>query len=128
MDERNAAHLLMVEFVKNNPDDVARALEPIVGLWHEVNYDELKSSMGVVSHVFAGLALSLIDHNSSLDPEDKGRMFLPVGAVTMNNTLEALSRVIESMRFLFLGLVEKYDKHPAFKIAQQTFFEYEAHD
>lgn len=127
MDERNAAHLLMVEFVKNNPDAVARGLEPIVGLWNEVTYDSLKSNMGVVSQVFAGVALNLIDHNSSLSPEDPKNLILPVGAKTMASTLDDLSKFIESTRFLFLGLVEKYDGHPAFEMAQRTFYEYEAH-
>ena len=80
--EQKAAHMLMVEFVKSNADLMATVLEPIVATWGEVTYPSLKDNMGVVSQVFAGVALELIDHNSSLDPEDCDNMVLPVGAKT----------------------------------------------
>ena len=76
--ERQAAHMLMVDYVKNNADLIAEVLEPIVATWFEISYASLKDSMGVVSQVFAGIALELIEHNSGLDPEDVENMVLPV--------------------------------------------------
>lgn len=127
LDKERAAHLLMTEFVKNNADVVANALEPIIGLWHEVSYESLKNNMGVVSQVFAGIALTLIDHNSNYDPDDAENMELPVGAKTMNNTIDDLSKFIDSTRSLFLFLIDKYDNDPAIRMVQETFYKYEAH-
>lgn len=125
MDEQRAAHLLMVEFVKNNANVVASVLEPIIGLWHEVTYESLKDNVGVVSQVFAGVALTLIDHNSNFDRNDPDNMVLPVGARTMNNTIEDLSKFIESTRSLFMFLIEKYDDSPAIDMTKRAFYKYE---
>ena len=103
-EEQIAAHMLMMEFVKSHADLMATVLEPIVAMWGEVTYPSLKDNMGVVSHVFAGVALELIDHNSNLEPEDVNNMVLPVGAKTMNNTIEELSKFIASVRHLFVLL------------------------
>ena len=124
--EQKAAHMLMVEFVKSNADLMATVLEPIVATWGEVTYASLKDNMGVVSQVFAGVALELIDHNSSLDPEDCDNMVLPVGAKTMNSTIEELSKFITSVRTLFVLFIDKNINHPAIDMVRRAFYKYEA--
>ena len=125
MDRERAAHLLMVEFVKNNADVVAICLEPFVGLYNEVSYECLKDDMSVVNQVFAGIALQLIDHNSSLDPDDPDNMVLPVGAQTMSSCIEELTKFLNSTRMMFFYLTNKYDNDPAIEMAKQAFFKYE---
>jgi hypothetical protein len=124
--EQKAAHMLMVEFVKNHAELMATVLEPIVATWGEVTYPSLKDNMGVVSQVFAGVALELIDHNSSLDPEDNDNMVLPVGAKTMNNTIEELSKFITSVRHLFVLFIDKNINDPAIEMVRRAFYKYEA--
>ena len=124
--EQKAAHMLMVEFVKSNADLMATVLEPIVATWGEVTYPSLKDNMGVVSQVFAGIALELIEHNSGLDPEDVENMVLPVGAKTMNNTIEQLSKLINAVQPLFVLFIDKEIKDPALEMVRQAFYKYEA--
>lgn len=126
MDERKAAHMLLVDFVKNHPDTVADALQPIIAMWGEVTYESLKNDVGVVSQVFAGVALELIDHNSALEPEDTDNMVLPVGAKTMNHTIESLSKFITSTREMWLFLINKHIDTPAFDMVRKAFWKYEA--
>ena len=124
--EQRAAHMLMVEFVKRNADTIATALQPMIALWGEVTYESLKDNVSVVSQVFAGVALTLIDHNSSLEPSDPDNMILPVGAKTMNSTIDELSKFITSSRELFLFLIGKNLDDPAIELVRRTFFKYEA--
>ena len=125
-EEQRAAHMLMVEFVKNNADLMATVLEPIVATWGEVTYESLKTNMGVVSQVFAGVALELIDHNSILDPEDCDNMVLPVGAKTMSSTIDELSKFIAAVRYLFVLFIDKNIDHPAIDMVRRAFYKYEA--
>ena len=124
--EQRAAHMLMTDYVKNHADEVATVLEPIIAKWFEVTYESLKDNLGVVSQVFAGVALELIDHNSELDPDDNDNMILPVGAKTMNSTIEELSKFIHSVRSLFILLIDKNINDPAFDMVRKAFYKYEA--
>jgi hypothetical protein len=125
-EEQRAAHMLMVEFVKSNADLMAKVLEPIVATWGEVTYESLKTNMGVVSQVFAGVALELIDHNSNLDPEDCDNMVLPVGAKTMSSTIDEFSKFIAAVRYLFVLFIDKNIDHPAIDMVRRAFYKYEA--
>ena len=125
-EEQRAAHMLMVEFVKSNADLMATVLEPIVAMWGEVTYPSLKDNMGVVSQVFAGVALELIDHNSNLAPEDCDNMVLPVGAKTMSSTIDELSKFIAAVRYLFVLFIDKNINHPAIDMVRRAFYKYEA--
>ena len=125
INERNAAHLLMTEFVKREASEIARALESIVVLHREVNYESLTENMSVVNQTFASLALTLIDHNAYLDPEDSDNMILPVGAKQMKVTIEDLSKFIKSTRLLLWMLFDKFEDDAAVKLASETFFEYD---
>jgi hypothetical protein len=125
INERNAAHLLMTEFVKREASEIARALESIIVLHREVNYESLTENMSVVNQTFASLALTLIDHNAYLDPEDSDNMILPVGAKQMKVTIEDLSKFIKSTRLLLWMLFDKFEDDAAVKLASETFFEYD---
>ena len=121
MKERNAAHLLLTEFVKREAEDIARALEPLIPIYGEVTRESLKDNMRVVAQTFAGLALQLIDHNSSLDPNDTDNMILPCGAKTMHSTLEELSRFIEGTRQLMWTIGDKhYDEETGELIVEDS--------
>lgn len=123
--EQDAAHMLMVEFVKRNAADVARALETIIPLHNEVTYDTLERGMGVVNQTFASIALQLIDHNSGLEYGDSDSLTLPVGAKTMNETIEEMSKFIHSVKLLLWMVNEKFDDDPAIKLVREAFWEYE---
>ena len=125
MNQRNAAHLLMTEFVKREASDIARALENIVPLEDDVSYESLEQSMGVVNQTFASIALQLIHHNSLLDPTDPDNMVLPVGAKTMNETIEEMSKFIHSIRLLLWTLQDRYRDDPAIKLAREVFYNYQ---
>lgn len=126
MNERNAAHLLMTEFVKREASEIARAFESIVPLQYEVSYESLERSMSVVNQTFASVALKLIDHNSYLEPSDPNNIELPVGAKTMNDTIEEMSKFIHSVRILLFMLQDKFGDDPAIKLAYETFTNYQA--
>lgn len=125
VNEKNAAHLLMTEFVKREADEIARALESIIPLQYEVTYDSLGKNMGVVNQTFASIALQLIHHNSCLEPGDPDILSLPVGARTMNNTIEEMSKFIHSVRLLLWMLQDKFREDPAIKLAREVFYDYE---
>lgn len=124
--ERNAAHLLMTEFVKREADDIARALESIVTLYQEVSYETLTENMCVVNQAFASIALTLIDHNSWLEPDDRNNMVLPVGANKMKDTIYDLSKFIQSTRTLLFMLFDKFGEDSAIKLARETFWDYDS--
>ena len=126
INERNAAHMLMTEFVKREADDIANALESIVTLYQEVSYETLTENMCVVNQAFASIALTLIDHNSSLDYDDPDNMILPVGANKMKSTIDDLSKFIQSTRFLLFMLFEKHQEDSAVKLARETFWDYDS--
>ena len=125
MNQASAAHMLMIEFVKREADHIARALESIIPLEAEVSYESLEQGMGVVNHTFASIALQLIAHNSLLDPNDPDKMVLPVGAKTMNDTIEEMSKFIHSVRTLLWVIQEKFQYDPAIKLAGEAFYEYQ---
>ena len=125
INERNAAHLLMTEFVKREASEIATALESIVPLHLQVNYESLTENMCVVNQTFASIALTLIDHNAGLEPNDNDNMILPVGANKMKETIEDLSKFIKSTRLLLWLLLEKYQDDSAIKLARDTFWEYD---
>lgn len=125
LNERNAAHLLMTEFVKREASEIARALESIVTLHREVTYESLTENMSVVNQTFASIALTLIDHNAGLDPNDNDNMILPVGAKKMKGTIEDLSKFIKSTRVLLWLLLERFQDDAAVKLASETFWEYD---
>ena len=125
LNEEHAAHLLMTEFVKREADHIARAIESIVPLENEVSYETLEQGMGVVNQTFASIALQLIAHNSLLDPTDPDNMVLPVGAKTMNDTIEEMSKFIHSVRLLLWILQEKFQDDPAIKLAGEVFYKYQ---
>ena len=125
LNQEHAAHLLMVEFVKREADHIARALESIIPLEHEVSYESLEQDMGVVNQTFASIALQLIAHNSLLDPTDPDNMVLPVGAKVMNDTIEEMSKFIHSVRLLLWILQEKFQDDPAVKLAGEVFYKYQ---
>ena len=115
----------MTEFVKREADHIARAIESIVPLENEVSYETLEQGMGVVNQTFASIALQLIAHNSLLDPTDPDNMVLPVGAKTMNDTIEEMSKFIHSVRLLLWILQEKFQDDPAIKLAGEVFYNYQ---
>ena len=125
LNEERAAHLLMTEFVKREADDIARALECIIPLQDEVSYESLEKNMSVVNQTFASIALQLIHHNSYLEPTDPDNMVLPVGAKTMNETIEEMAKFIHSVRSLLFVLQTKHRDEPAIKLANETFFKYQ---
>jgi hypothetical protein len=82
--------------------------------------------MCVVNQAFASIALTLIDHNSSLDSDDPDNMILPVGANKMKSTIDDLSKFIQSTRFLLFMLFEKHQDDAAVKLARETFWDYDS--
>lgn len=125
MQQEQAAHLLMTEFVKREASEIARALESIIPLQFEVTYESLGKNMGVVNQTFASIALQLIHHNSSLEPGDPEMLLLPVGAKTMNNTIEEMSKFIHSVRLLLWMLQDRFREDPAIRLAREVFYDYE---
>lgn len=124
--ERNAAHMLLTEFVKREASEIAKALESIIPLNNQVTYETLEHGMSVVNQTFASVALQLIEHNSLLDPTDPNNMVLPVGARIMNDTIEELSKFIHSVQHLLWILQEKFYDDAAIKLADETFSKYDA--
>lgn len=123
MNEQHDAHLLMTEFVKREAEDIARALECFATVRDELTYESLQQNMGVVSQTFAGLALQLIQHNSSLEPSDMGNIILPVGAKAMNDTMDDLSKLIISLREMFRIVFDLHGDEPAIMMANKAFWD-----
>ena len=94
--KKNAAHMLMKEYVTKHVDDVARILSGIIPFFHECSQEGLQSSMNTVNVTFASLALDVI--KSTWDEEDDyDRISLPVDAEDMKSAIFYLSKLVDKM-------------------------------
>jgi hypothetical protein len=116
--QRNAAHLLMKEYVINNADYVARVLESILPFFQECTYAGLQSSMNTVNVTFASVALDVIKSTWETDADSVDRLGLPVDANDMKNAIFYLSKIIEKLRLISYMAEKRND--PAIKMCIET--------
>lgn len=117
--QRNAAHLLMKEYVKNNADSVASVLESILPFFQECTYAGLQSSMNTVNVTFASVALDVIKSTWETESESPDRLCLPADATDMKTAIFYLSKIIDKLGMLSC-LAENNKNDPAIKMCIET--------
>ena len=110
----NEAHKLMKQFVSEHANDVAGAIGALAPfMCSECGMSGLQETVGVVNAVFAAYALEVL-HSHETAGEDLPPLCLPLDAVTMQNAIHDLSRLLGAMRKLG-ALFEVYKDAPAFR-------------
>ena len=121
--ERQAALMLMQQWVKENTDKLTDALLDLVPfICGECNTTELQRHMNVVNVTFADIALSVIRSRNECDADRSSQepMSLPADAMEMQNAVYDLSRFLK--KFQELGsLLENNSELPAFRMAVSKF-------
>ena len=92
--ERQAAQLLMKEYVMNHSSEVASVLSGILPFFEECSYHGLQSAMNTVNVTFATVALEVIKSSWDNDSESPDRIELPVDASEMQQAIFYLSKIV----------------------------------
>ena len=120
--QRNAAHLLMKEYVKNNADSVASVLESILPFFQECTYAGLQSSMNTVNVTFASVALDVIKSTWETEAESSNRLCLPADANDMKIAIYYLSKIIDKLGLLSC-MAENHKDDPAIKMCIESNYD-----
>lgn len=119
--ERTAAHMLMMNWVKENAGEVANALEDLIPFMvGECNLTNLNSDLNIVNTTFATIALEVIKANN----RDSNDLCLPVDANRMQNTIYDLTKFFRILSRLDTMLQINRD-NPAFRMCMSAFDEVE---
>lgn len=119
--EKNAAHQLMIELVKENASEVANAISMLTPfLCGECNLSELKSALNVVNITFATVALDVIESRNENNETEHIPLCLPVDAMEMQNALYTLSRFLKKFAPL-ANFMEQNKDMPAFKLSISSY-------
>ena len=117
--QRNAAHLLMKEYVSNHADYVADILASILPFFSECTYAGLQSSMNTVNVTFASVALDVIKSTWETEADSIDRLGLPVDANDMKSAIFYLSKIIDKLRMISC-MAENHKDDPAIKMCIET--------
>ena len=121
--ERQAAHMLLVDYIENHANEIALRIEKIIPFFQECNLHGLQSAMNTVNVTFASVALKVVETQAEWDDiDDPNRQFLPVDAVQMRHAIYYLSKFI-SLFGPFSKMCESND--PAINMCKQAFSELE---
>ena len=119
MAEKNAAMMLLKDYIVNHPSDIVMALENIIPFFRECSLAGLQDSLNTVNVVFASVALDVVN-TSWMDDEDEEKQYLPVDATQMKHAIYYLSKFIGRIGVL-AALVESNSQTPAFKMTTDAF-------
>lgn len=119
--ERSAAHMLMMNWVKENVGEVAHALEELIPFMvGECNLTNLNSDLNIVNTTFATIAFEVIKANN----RDGNDLCLPVDANRMQATIYDLTKFFRILSSLDTMLQINRD-NPAFRMCMSAFDEVE---
>ncbi len=117
--EKNAARMLLEDYIVNNPKKVATALEQLIPFFFECSLLGLKSCMNTVNVTFASVALNVIESTAECGDEmDSERQYLPVDAGEMRQAIYYISKFVEAVGPLSYLCTEDA---PAIKMTRQAF-------
>ena len=116
--QRDAAHMLLVDYIGKNPEQIARAIEKIIPFFYECTFSGLQIAMNTVNATIASVALNVIK-SCATEEDDADKMNLPVDAEEMETAIYYLSRFIK----LFGPLAALSNDHsiPAMRMCQEAF-------
>ena len=116
---RIAAHQLMTQWVKDNAEDVARAISELAPfICGQCTVSGMKEWLNTVNVTFATVALEVIRARN--ENGDDGTKCLPVDAMEMQSTLYDLSRFLKMFKTLGY-LMEDNQEMPAFKMSVSAY-------
>ena len=119
--EIRAAHQLMQNWVRENVNEVANALEELIPFMiGECNLADLNRDLNIVNTTFATIALEVIKANN----RDSNDLCLPVDANRMQNTIYDLTKFFRILNRLDTMLQINRD-NPAFRMCMSAFDEVE---
>lgn len=117
--EKNAARMLLEDYIKNNVKIVALALEEIIPFFYECSLPGLQSCMNTVNVTFASVALNVIESTAEHGNEmDSDRQYLPVDAGEMRKAIYYISKFVEAVGPLSAFCSQDT---PAVKMCRQAF-------
>ena len=118
--ERNAAHMLMKQWLLENADEMASIICHIVPFINgDCDMEDLNKSMNVVNIAFATIALEVIKAKNRNEP-----LCLPVDATEMQNAIFDLTNFLKTMDS-FGNMLRRYEDLPAFKMSLSAYGETE---
>lgn len=121
--KKNAANQLMTQFVKDNAQEIAMALQDIIPFMaYECDLSGLKDALNIVNLTFASVALDVIQ--SAENDEDEQTITdancLPVEAKEMQDALYTFTKFLR--RLLRLDLIMRSNsKNPAFELTRDVY-------
>lgn len=118
MAEKNAARMLLKDYVINHPGDVVFAIENIIPFFSECSLIGLQKAMNTVNATFAAVALDVVKASSEED-DNFDRLQLPVDAEDMKTAIYYLSRFIAL--FGPLSNLASNTDEPAIKMCRDAF-------
>ena len=119
--EREAAHMLLKNYVEKNSNIIATSLENLIPFFQDCSLHGLQSAINTVNVTFASVALKVIETGVNFERgeiEDTDRQYLPVDAGQMQSAIYYLSRFIELFAPLS-AICESQD--PAIKMCKNAF-------
>lgn len=123
-EKKDAARLLMKDYVVNNADHVAEVLACIVPFFDECSYNGLLRAMSTVNTTIATVALEVIRDMDEYEPDDPRRRVLPCGSDDMRDAVFYLTKFFDIIGS-FCDMLDKRGV-PAIDMCRQAYFEYKA--
>ena len=116
--KKDAARMLLKDYILKNPDDVVRCIENLIPFFDECDLIGLQTAMNTVNATFAAVALDVIKACAN-EEESFDRLRLPVDAEDMKTAIYYLSRFINL--FGPLSAFASKNDVPAIKMCQEAF-------
>ncbi len=118
--KKDAARMLLKNFITNNPTEIQYALEDLIPFFNlECSMSGLHSSLNVVNVTFATVALDVIRSAAEQEIIEE-RQYLPVDALEMRSAIFCLSKFIEAIEPV-AALIRRHIDDPAFKMVTDAF-------
>lgn len=121
---KNAAVLLLDDYIRQNSKKVAGVLADIIPFFDECSWDGLRSAVSCVNTTFATVALDVIKDHDAKDEDDPDRRLLPCGADDMQQAVFYLTKFINLLGPFFYT----FDRRgvPAIDMCRNAFCNYQS--
>lgn len=116
--KKDAARLLLKDYIVKNPDEIAATIEKIIPFFYDCDLIGLQSAMNTVNATFAAVALDVIKDCAN-EEDCYDRLSLPVDAEDMKTAIYYLSRFVNL--FGPLSALATKSNIPAIRMCQDAF-------
>ena len=98
--EKEAARLLMTNYVERNIREFVMALIDLVPFFDEHTVGSLKGATNIVNATFATIALDVVEDLYNKDFDDPDRRLLPYSPRDMESAIRSLTGLVRSINYL----------------------------